>query len=99
MKLKNRKGFHYFLMALLFAGATSASANDDVDSANDYRILKETGNLISNFKLAQIKAVTLSEASDICEQMSRELVIVREIATSKSDNNGRAKYELIYQCM
>lgn len=86
-------------MALLFAGATSASASDDVDSANEYRILKETGNLVSNFKLAQIKATTFHEAQDNCEEMNRDLVIIQEIATSKSDNNGRAKYELIYQCM
>lgn len=99
MKLSYRKGFHFLLMALLFADATIASANDDVDGANDYRILKETGNLISNFKLAQLKAAAFYEAQDDCEDMNRDLVIIQEIATSKSDNNGRAKYELIYQCM
>ena len=99
MKLGNRKGFHFFLMALLLAGTTSAFANGGVDNANEYRILKETGNLVSNFKLAQIKATTFHQAQDNCEEMNRDLVIVQEIATSKSDNNGRAKYELIYQCM
>ena len=99
MTLGYRKGFGFLLSVLLLTVATIGSASGDVDSANEYRILKETGNLISNFKLGQLKATAFYEAKDVCEQMSRELVIVREIATSKSDNNGRAKYELIYQCM
>ena len=99
MKLSYRKGFHFFLLALLAAGSTSAPANYDVERSNDYRIVKETGNLVSNVTLAQIKASGFNEARHICEQMTRELVIVTEIATSKSDNNGRAKYELIYKCI
>ena len=99
MTLGYRKGFGFLLSVLLLTVATIGSAIGDVDSANEYRILKETGNLISNFKLAQIKATAFYEAQDDCEEMNRKLVIVQEIATSKSDNNGRAKYELIYRCI
>ena len=94
-----RKGVQFFTLALLLIGSTSIAANDALEESNNYRIVKETGDLFSNFKLSQIKVAALKEAQNICKQMAAELVIEREIPTSKSTNHPRAKYELIYKCV
>lgn len=86
-------------MAMALAVSLGSVAENKKQTTNHYRVVKETGNLVSNFKLVQIKAAAYDDARSICDQMAGGLVIVQEIPTPKSANNGRAKYELIYKCI
>lgn len=91
-------GLH-FPMAMALAVSLSSVAENKKQTTNHYRVVKETGNLVSNFKLAQIKASAYNDAYGICDRMAGDLVIVQEIPTPEYANNGRAQYELIYKCV